>query len=97
MPITDILIRNAQQYPNDVSLVELNPEIQEHHERKWKEYELVEPGPAKGYRFEMTWKQFNDKANKVANTLLAKGITKGSKAAVLLMNCIEWLPIYLGY
>jgi acyl-CoA synthetase (AMP-forming)/AMP-acid ligase II len=96
MPITDILIKNAAEFANDVSLVELNPEIQEHHEHKWKEYQLVEPGHAKGYRFEITWRQFNEKANRVANMLLAKGLTKGNKVAILLMNCLEWLPIYFG-
>ena len=29
MPITDLLQRNARQYPDDVSLVEINPDIQE--------------------------------------------------------------------
>ncbi len=96
MPITDILIKNATAFADDVSLVELNPEIQEHHEHKWKEYQLVEPGHAKGYRFKITWRQFNEKANKVANMLLAKGLTKGNKVAILLMNCLEWLPIYFG-
>ena len=27
MPITEFLERNARQYPNDVCLVEINPEI----------------------------------------------------------------------
>lgn len=96
MPITDILIDNAKKYGNEVSLVELNPELQDHHEHTWKEYELVEPGKAKGYRFEMTWAEFNDQANRFANLLLNRGITKGNKVAILLMNCLEWLPIYFG-
>ena len=29
MPITDFLERNAREYPNDICLVEINPEIQE--------------------------------------------------------------------
>ncbi len=96
MPITEILIENAKKFSDDICLVELNPEVQEHHEKTWKEYELVEPGMAKGYRFEITWKEFNDKANRFANHLLSKGIGKGNKVAVLLMNCLEWLPIYFG-
>ncbi len=96
MPITDILVKNAERYGGEISLVELNPEIQEHHERTWKEYELVEPGVAKGYRFEITWKEFNERSNRFANYLLSKGITKGNKVALLLMNCLEWLPIYFG-
>ena len=96
MPITDLLIRNAEKYPNDPALVELNPEIQERHEKAWKEYELVEPGIAKGYRFEITWREFNEKANRFANHLKSKGYGKGNRVAILLMNCLEWLPLYFG-
>ena len=28
--------------------------------------------------------------------LLGRGIRKGQKVAILLMNCLEWLPIYFG-
>ena len=38
---------------------------------------------------------FNEKANRLAN-LLKRGIKKGDKVAILLMNCLEWLPIYFG-
>lgn len=96
MPITEILKRNARDFANEISLVELNPEIQDHHERTWKEYELVEPRHAKGYRFEMSWAEFNAKSNRLANLLMARGITKGKKVAILLMNCLDWLPIYFG-
>ncbi len=96
MPITEILKRNARDFANEISLVELNPELQDHHERTWKEYELVEPGHAKGYRFEMSWAEFNAKSNRLANLLLARGITKGKKVSILLMNCLDWLPIYFG-
>ena len=39
---------------------------------------------------------FNEKANRVANMLIARGIVKGDKVAILLMNCLDWLPIYFG-
>ena len=32
----------------------------------------------------------------MANLLLTRGIGKGKKVAILLMNCLEWLPIYFG-
>ncbi len=32
----------------------------------------------------------------MANLLLGRGIRKGQKVAILLMNCLEWLPIYFG-
>jgi len=96
MPITEILMENAAKYGGETSLVELNPEVQDRHIRAWKEYELVEPGYAEGYRLAITWKEFNEKSNRLANLLLSRGITKGNKVAVLLMNCLEWLPIYFG-
>lgn len=36
------------------------------------------------------------KANRFANLLLTRGIQKGDKVAILLMNCLDWLPIYFG-
>ena len=48
------------------------------------------------YRREITWNVFNEKANRFANLLLSSGIHKGDKVAILLMNCLEWLPIYFG-
>lgn len=96
MPITEILEKNAGLYPDDVSLVEINPELQEKRQVTWKEFELIETNPKEHYRKEITWKEFDDKANRFANFLMANGITKGKKVAILLMNCIEWLPIYFG-
>ena len=54
MPITEFLERNARQYPGDVCLVEINPEIQEDRRVTWKEYELIEPSPKTSYRREIT-------------------------------------------
>lgn len=96
MPITQLLERNASVYPNDVALVELNPEIQEKRRRTWREYALVESNPVCHYRREISWGVFDEKANRVANMLLARGIKKGDKVGILLMNCLEWLPIYFG-
>ena len=96
MTIIDILERNAILYGKDVSLVEINPDIQEVHRVTWKEYELIEPAPVSHYRREITWSVFNEKANRFANLLLSRGVKKGDKVAILLMNCLEWLPIYFG-
>ena len=96
MPITDILERNCKLYGDDICLVEINPEIKETRRVTWKEYELIEPNPVAHYRREITWNVFNEKANRFANLLLSRGITKGDKVAILLMNCLEWLPIYFG-
>jgi long-chain acyl-CoA synthetase len=96
MPITELLSRNARLYGDEVSLVEINPELQETREVTWREYELIEPRVVAEYRREMTWREFDEKANRFANLLLTRGIEKGDKVAVLLMNCLEWLPIYFG-
>ena len=96
MPITELLERNAELYGNDVALVEVNPEITEVRRITWKEYELIEPNPECHYRREITWKVFDEKANRFANMLLERGVKKGDKVGILLMNCLEWLPIYFG-
>ncbi len=96
MPITDLLERNAREYANDICLVEINPEVKEVRRVTWKEYELMEPNPTTHYRREITWHVMNEKANRFANLLLSKGIKKGDKVGILLMNCLEWLPIYFG-
>ena len=96
MPITDVLEKNCRLYGEDVCLVEINPEMPETRKVTWKEYELIEPVRASYYRREITWNVFNEKANRFANLLLERGIQKGDKVAILLMNCLEWLPIYFG-
>lgn len=96
MPITDLLERNSKLYGDEIALVEINPEIQETQRVTWKEYELIQPTSTAPYRREITWSVFDEKANRVANMLLGRGIRKGQKVAILLMNCLEWLPIYFG-
>lgn len=96
MPITEFLRRNAELYPDEISLVEINPEIKEEHGVPWREYQLVETKPNSGYRREMTWMDFECQSNRFANLLTVKGVKKGDKVAILLMNCMEWLPIYFG-
>ncbi len=96
MPITEILERNCENFGEDICLVEINPEIKEHRRVTWKEYELMEPNPMVHYRREITWNVFNEKANRFANLLLSRGVKKEDKVGILLMNCLEWLPIYFG-
>ncbi|TGE31752.1 class I adenylate-forming enzyme family protein [Desulfosporosinus sp. Sb-LF] len=96
MPITELLLRNAKTYGQELCLTEINLDLQERHNITWREYELIENNPAGEYRREMTWSVFDEKANRLANLLLKRGIKKGDKVAILLMNCLEWLPIYFG-
>ncbi len=97
-PITEILERNALLYGSDVSLVELSPETENAPRRvTWKDFDLIEPPSHPiGLRRSTTWKKFNELSNRFANLLLSRGVKKGDKVAILLMNCLEWLPIYFG-
>ncbi|MGI6316141.1 MAG: class I adenylate-forming enzyme family protein [Christensenellales bacterium] len=95
MIITKFLEQNAKLYPEDIAIVEINPQ-HEFHEDSWTEYSLVESAPGDAYRREISWSDFDRRANRFANVLLANGIKKGDKVAILLMNCLEWLPIYFG-
>ena len=96
MPITDLLRKNAREYGEEVALVEINPEHAVKRRVTWKEYELIEPANAPTYRREITWLEFDRQANRFANLLLSRGCGKGKKVAILLMNCLEWLPVYFG-
>ena len=96
MVITEVLEKNAELYKDDVSLVEINPPLEESKRLTWREYSLIESTAKDAFRTEITWDEFNKKANRFANLLLSRGIKKGDKVAILLMNCLEWLPIYFG-
>ena len=96
MPVTDLLERNHKLYGDEVALVELNPLMPETKRTTWKEYDLMQPTENRAYRREITWAVFDEKANRVANMLLDRGIKKGDRVAILMFNCLEWLPIYFG-
>ena len=96
MTIVELLEHNSRLYGDEICLVEINPEVKETRRVTWKEYELMEPAAASYYRREISWHVFNEKANRFANLLLSLGIKKGDKVGILLMNCLEWLPIYFG-
>lgn len=96
MPITELLERNHAEARDEVALVEINPDMEAHKHVNWMEYELIQPAETSYYRREMTWKDFDHRANRVAHFLLSQGIKKGDKVAILMMNCLDWLPIYFG-
>ncbi|MBQ1244486.1 MAG: acyl--CoA ligase [Clostridia bacterium] len=96
MTIIDLLTHNATQYGEETALVEINPKFESASRMTWKDYSLTEPTPGEPFRRELTWKEFEKRANRFANLLLTRGCKKGDKVAILLMNSIEWLPIYFG-
>ncbi|MBO7532152.1 MAG: acyl--CoA ligase [Lachnospiraceae bacterium] len=96
MPITQYLEKNAKEYGDEVALIELNPEQKETRRISWKDYSLIQQTEDQPYRREITWSVFDEKANRVANMLLERGVKRDTKVAILMMNCLEWLPIYMG-
>ncbi len=97
MVITELLERNARLWGGDIALVELNPSDDRDAATNWREASLIEEAsPDAPYRREMSWKDFDRRANRFANLLLSRGVKRGTKVAILMMNCLEYLPIYFG-
>lgn len=97
MVIMDFLEKNARLYGQEVALVEINPSEERDRAHTWRDFSLIEnTRPDLPYRREITWEEFDRKANCFANLLLSRGVKKGQKVGILLMNCLEWLPIYFG-
>ncbi len=97
MVITELLERNARLYGGEVSLVEINPSEERDRAVTWREAQLIESAqPNAPYRREMTWADFDRRANRFANLLLSRGVQRETKVGILMMNCLEWLPIYFG-
>ena len=44
----------------------------------------------------MTFRQWNNRACRLANALIGLGLEKGDRVAILAYNCLEWLEIYAG-
>ncbi len=57
---------------------------------------LIERAPAEERRSAITWTEFDRLANQVAQSLMARGIQPGDRIVHLMMNSLEWLPIYFG-
>ena len=97
MVITDFLERNARLYGNECALVELSPTEDRDRAVTWREAQLIESArPDAPYRREMSWADFDRRANRFANLLLSRGLERGTKVAILMLNCLEYLPIYFG-
>ena len=57
---------------------------------------LVELAPSKGFRREITWKEFERNSAKVASALIQAGIKKDDKVLHFMTNSITWLETYFG-
>jgi acyl-CoA synthetase (AMP-forming)/AMP-acid ligase II len=60
------------------------------------EISLVELRPSMNYRGTITWKEFDDSANKIANQLVEWGIKRDDKVIHWMRNSIPWLVAYFG-
>lgn len=97
MVITEFLERNARLYGSDTALVELNPSQERDSAITWREASLIESAEnGAPYRRELSWADFDRRANRFANLLLSRGLKRETKVGILMMNCLEWLPIYFG-
>jgi acyl-CoA synthetase (AMP-forming)/AMP-acid ligase II len=57
---------------------------------------LIELKPSQNVRKEITWREFDESANRVANALKDRVIGKGDKVIHWMMNSITWLEAYFG-
>jgi acyl-CoA synthetase (AMP-forming)/AMP-acid ligase II len=58
---------------------------------------IIESYAEKGIRRSLTWEQFDDQANKLANYLMKEcGVKKGDIVVHLMMNCMEWYASYIA-
>ncbi|HEX2966936.1 MAG TPA: class I adenylate-forming enzyme family protein [Syntrophorhabdaceae bacterium] len=57
---------------------------------------LVEVKPVSGLRREINWEQLEERTNKLANSLIQKGVKKGDKVFLLGKNSLNWLEVYFG-
>lgn len=96
MVITEFLERNARLYGSEIALVEINPSEERDKAITWRDFSLIEGSADAPYRREMSWKDFDRRANRFANLLLSREIARGTKVGILMMNCLEWLPVYFG-
>ena len=81
MPITELLERNAREFPKDIALVEINPDIQEKRRVTWRDYELIQPDARHHYRRDITWHVF--KLTELLISLLAEVLEKEIKLQFL--------------
>src|SRR2546430_16361929 len=44
----------------------------------------------------LSYRQWHERSNRLANALLGLGLGKGHRVAILAYNCIEWMEIYLA-
>ncbi len=57
---------------------------------------LIERVPSKALRRQLTWKEFDERVNRIARGLIARGVGKGDRVVHWMHNSISWLEAYFG-
>ncbi|NMC95265.1 MAG: AMP-binding protein [Syntrophorhabdus sp.] len=57
---------------------------------------FVEIRPVSKQRKKVSWKEFDDRTNSLANSLIQQGIQKGDRVFMMGKNSISWLEAYFG-
>lgn len=57
---------------------------------------LVERVPSRKIRFQVTWKEFDERINRIAGVLKDRGVGKGDMVVHWMMNSKAWLEVYFG-
>ena len=76
MNVSDMLKRNGRVFPQEIALIERDPD--------------------KNLRRHITWRQFDGRVDRIANSLIKRGVGKGDRVLQWMMNSINWLEAYLG-
>ncbi len=61
-----------------------------------EETAFVEIRPVSKVRVEIDWGQFDERTNRLANALLALGVSKGDRVFLMGKNSIKWLEAFFG-
>jgi len=65
--------------------------------KRWPNREcLVEVDPERGVRKSLTYKEFDERVNMIANALINANISKGDRILHFMRNRIEWMESYFG-
>jgi acyl-CoA synthetase (AMP-forming)/AMP-acid ligase II len=57
---------------------------------------LIEIASEGGQRKVISWREFHERANRIADALRSRGIKKGDKVIQLMRNSVNWLETYFG-
>jgi acyl-CoA synthetase (AMP-forming)/AMP-acid ligase II len=89
----DSLLANKKRGTDMLTIVDL---LENNSLKYPNDVALIELAPSKNYRKAITWKEFDDSANKIANYLVSKGIKRDDKVIHWMRNSIPWLISYFG-